>query len=141
MQSSYRDEASSEGGQAQENYDQESSGRKSDSGGQEEAEEETGVLMPKTKSGKRSPTAHRTLEQMRAHGKGYQATKTQKQNRAKRNSARAAMKKKHGAAKLKGKDVGHKKPLIKGGSNKMSNLKIQSRKSNRGHGMSKGRKR
>jgi len=97
--------------------------------------------MPKTKSGKRSPTAHRTLEQMREHGRTYQASPTQRKNRAKRNSARAAMKKKHGAAAVKGKDVGHKKPLIKGGSNKASNLQIQSRKTNRGHGMSRGRKR
>lgn len=96
--------------------------------------------MPKTKSGKRSPTAHRTLEQMRKHGKTYQSRPEQRKNRAKRNAARAAMKKKRGAAAVKGKDVGHKRPLSKGGSNKMSNLRIQSKKSNRGHGMSRGRK-
>ena len=96
--------------------------------------------MPKTKSGKRSPTAHRTLEQMRKHGRTYQAKPSQVKNRAKRNKARATMKKKVGAAKLKGKDVGHKRPLSKGGSNRASNLKVQSRKTNRGHGMSRGRK-
>ena len=89
-------------------------------------------------AGKRSPTAHRTKAQIRKHGKTYQAKPSQIKNRAKRNSARAAMKKKHGAAAVKGKDVGHKRPLSKGGSNKASNLKIQSRKSNRGHGMSRG---
>jgi len=40
--------------------------------------------------------------------------------------------KKHGKAKLKGKDVDHKKPLKKGGSNSMKNLRIRSVSKNRG---------
>jgi len=92
--------------------------------------------MAKMKSGVRSKTAHRTLEQSRKHGRTYQATKKQKANRAKRNKARKVMKK--AGKKVTGKDVGHKKPLSRGGSNKRSNLKVQSRKTNRGHGMSRG---
>lgn len=88
--------------------------------------------------GKRSPTAHRTKAQIRKHGRTYQAKPSQIKNRAKRNKARATVKKKRGAAAVKGKDVGHKRPLSKGGSNKASNLRIQSRKKNRGHGMSRG---
>lgn len=60
--------------------------------------------------------------------------------RSKRNQARRIMKKhltkKHGAKKaesmMKGKDVAHKKPLSKGGTNAPSNLKLASRKKNRG---------
>jgi hypothetical protein len=88
----------------------------------------------------RSKTAHRTKGQIKRHGRTYQATSTQKKNRAARNSARATVKKRSGAAAVKGKDVGHKRPISKGGSNKASNLKIQSKKTNRGHGMTKGRK-
>lgn len=89
---------------------------------------------------KRSKTAHRTPGQIKRHGRTYQATSAQKKKRAKRNAARAAVKKKKGAAAIKGKDVGHKKPLSKGGSNAASNLKVQSKKKNRGHGMTKGKK-
>lgn len=92
--------------------------------------------MAKLKSGVRSKTGHRTLEQSRAHGRGYQASPTQRKNRAKRNAARAVMKK--SGAKVAGKDVGHKRSLMKGGTNKRSNLKVQSRKTNRGHGTSPG---
>ena len=92
------------------------------------------------KGEKRSKTAHRTPSQIKRHGRTYQATPAQKKKRAKRNAARAAVKKKKGAAAVKGKDVGHKKPLSKGGSNAMSNLKVTSKKKNRGHGMTRGKK-
>jgi len=88
--------------------------------------------------GKRSPTSHRTPAQIRAHGKGYQATPKQRKNRALRNAARRKMAKTHGKAAIKGKDVGHKRSLMKKGTNSKSNLRIQSRKSNRGHGTSPG---
>lgn len=93
-----------------------------------------GVRGKPQKSGVRSPTAHRTLEQTQAHGTGYQASKKQKANRVKRGAANAAVK------PGKGRDAGHKTALSKGGSNAKSNLKSQSRASNRGHGMTKGRK-
>ena len=83
-------------------------------------------------------TAHRTKAQIRAHGRGYQATSKQKKNRAKRNKARAMMVKAGKARKGDGKDVGHKKPLSKGGGNGKKNLAMQSKKKNRGHGMSRG---
>lgn len=57
---------------------------------------------------------------------------TEKKKRAARNRARRKMEKKVGKAALRGKDVDHKKPLKKGGSNNLSNLRVQSPKKNRG---------
>lgn len=90
------------------------------------------------KKGKRSPTAHRTPAQILNHGRTYQATAEQKANRAKRNAARAKMKKKVGAKAIAGKDVAHKRSLMKGGGNSPKNLGVQSKKKNRGHGRSPG---
>ena len=87
---------------------------------------------------KRSPTSHRTPSQIKRHGRTYQARPEQRKNRAKRNKARSTMMKEGKVRKGDGKDVGHKKPLSKGGSNSRSNLAVQSRKKNRGHGMSRG---
>ena len=89
--------------------------------------------------GKRSPTAHRTPAQIKAHGRGYQARPDQVKKRTARNAARAAMVKAGKVSKGDGKDVGHKTPLSKGGSNSRSNLRVQSRTKNRGHGMSKNK--
>ena len=89
---------------------------------------------------KRSPTAHRTPSQIRKHGKTYQATKKQKKNRAKRNAARARAVAAGTASKGDGKDVHHKKPLSQGGSNSKANTKVVSRSTNRGHGMTRGKK-
>jgi len=73
--------------------------------------------------------------------------------RSKQNQARRVMKahleKKYGKAKaasmMKNADVAHKKPLRSGGTNKISNLKLQSPSKNRGRagegGRKKGRKR
>ena len=52
-------------------------------------------------------------------------------DRAQRNAARAAVKKKVGASALQGKDVGHKKAVSKGGKNGLENLFLQSPSSNR----------
>ena len=89
---------------------------------------------------KRSPTAHRTPSQIKKHSRTYQATEEQKKNRAARNAARAAAIKAGTAKKGDGKDVGHIKPLSKGGSNAASNTRVQSRETNRGHGMTRGAK-
>lgn len=89
---------------------------------------------------KRDPSSHRTPTQIRRQTKGHAAKPAQVAKRVKNNQARAAVKKKRGAAAIAGKDVGHKKPLSKGGSNKMSNLAIQTKKKNRGHGMTRGKK-
>ena len=51
---------------------------------------------------------------------------------AKRHRARRIVKKSRSVSS--NKDVGHKKPVKSGGSNKRSNLKVQSRRSNRSHG-------
>lgn len=89
---------------------------------------------------KRSPITHRTPGQIKRHSRTYQAKPAQKKKRAKRNAARAKIKKTLGASAVAGKDVGHKKPLSKGGTNAAGNLKVQSKKSNRGHGMTRGKK-
>lgn len=61
----------------------------------------------------------------------YHAKPKQKKNRAQRNAARATMAKAGKVSKGDGKDVAHKKPLVKGGSNKKSNLKVTSKAKNR----------
>lgn len=59
----------------------------------------------------------------------YQGKPEQIANRSERNHARREMEK---AGKVrKGQDVDHKKPLIKGGSNAMSNLRVKSPSENR----------
>ncbi len=88
----------------------------------------------------RSKTGHRTPGQVKRHTKTYGARPEQRKKRAQRNAARAAVVKAKGKAAVAGKDVGHKKPLSKGGSNSKGNLKVQTRAQNRGHGMTKGRK-
>ncbi len=59
----------------------------------------------------------------------YQGTAKQKKNRAKRNAARAKMKKKLGASAINGKDIDHKKGI--GAGNGMSNLRAISPSKNR----------
>lgn len=57
--------------------------------------------------------------------------KSRVKDRAQRNSARAEVKKKVGAATIKGKDVGHRKAVSKGGTNSLSNLFVQNAGQNR----------
>lgn len=57
--------------------------------------------------------------------------KNRVKDRAQRNAARAELKKKVGAAALKGKDVGHKKAVSKGGKNGLANLFVQNPGENR----------
>ena len=57
--------------------------------------------------------------------------KNRVKDRAQRNAARSAVKKKVGAAAIKGKDVGHKKAVSKGGSNSLANLFVQNPGANR----------
>jgi hypothetical protein len=82
--------------------------------------------------GKRSPTSHRTPEQIRQHYKDYQGTPEQIAKRSMRNKARAAVKASAGSAAIAGKDIDHKVPIRSGGSNDSSNLRIRSISSNRG---------
>jgi len=67
----------------------------------------------------------------------YQSKPEQLKNRAKRNKARAQAIKAGRAAKYDGKDVDHKIPLSKGGSNKPSNTRVISISSNRGFARNK----
>lgn len=62
----------------------------------------------------------------------YHSRPEQIANRAKRNAARATMKKELGAAAIRGKDIDHIKPLSKGGSNVRGNLRVMSVSKNRG---------
>jgi hypothetical protein len=66
----------------------------------------------------------------------FGGTAKQKKNRAARNKARREMIKAGKAAKGDGKDVGHKKALHNGGSNGKSNVRVESRKTNRAEGAS-----
>ncbi|MCQ9120970.1 hypothetical protein BKG95_02420 [Rodentibacter pneumotropicus] len=66
--------------------------------------------------------------------KTYHGTPKQIANRAARNKARRTMEKEMGKSALKGKEVDHKKPLSKGGSNSRSNLQVLSKTANRKKG-------
>lgn len=61
----------------------------------------------------------------------YHSKPKQKKARAKRNAARRTMEKAGKVKKGDGKDVHHKKPLAKGGSNKKSNLAVKAKSKNR----------
>ena len=63
----------------------------------------------------------------------YHSRPEQKKNRAARNAARASLEKQGRVAKGDGKDVDHKQPLSRGGSNKPSNLRVKSASSNRSY--------
>ena len=52
--------------------------------------------------------------------------------RSARNKARRVVKKSVGEAAIRGKDIDHKRPLSKGGSNSPCNLRIRSVRANRG---------
>ena len=57
--------------------------------------------------------------------------KSRVKDRAARNLARSLVKKKLGSAAVKGKDVGHKKAIGKGGKSVLANLFIQNPSNNR----------
>lgn len=61
----------------------------------------------------------------------YQGKPEQIRNRAERNAARREMEKSGRVHKGDGKDVDHKRPLAKGGSNTESNLRVTSKSENR----------
>jgi 5-methylcytosine-specific restriction endonuclease McrA len=63
----------------------------------------------------------------------YHSKPEQKHNRALRNAARAEMEDRGLVRKGDGKDVDHKKPLDRGGSNDVSNLRVMSKSKNRGY--------
>lgn len=61
----------------------------------------------------------------------YQGTEEQKKNRAQRNAARREMERKGVVAKGDGKDVDHKRPIVKGGGNGNGNLRAVPASANR----------
>jgi hypothetical protein len=63
----------------------------------------------------------------------YQGSSEQKKNRAERNTARRQATKAGLVHKGDGKDVDHKRPLSKGGSNSPSNRRIKNASSNRSY--------
>jgi hypothetical protein len=65
--------------------------------------------------------------------KKYQGTKEQKENRAKRNTARRQAEASGRVSKGDGKDIDHKRPLSKGGSNSRSNTRVVSKHTNRSY--------
>lgn len=61
----------------------------------------------------------------------YQGTEEQKKNRAERNAARRELMREGRVHKGDGQDVDHRKPIVKGGSNAQSNLRVVSKHDNR----------
>lgn len=76
------------------------------------------------------PSSKKYVRDYKKEYANYQGTEEQKKNRAKRNTARRKYEAENGDLPLS-KDVDHKKPLIKGGSNGKSNLRVQSKSNNR----------
>lgn len=66
-----------------------------------------------------------------------QASEEEKKRRAMRNTARRQLEKQGRVHKGDGKDVDHKKPLIKGGSNGKSNLRVVGKSANRSYARTK----
>lgn len=89
---------------------------------------------------KRSPTAHRTPSQIREHTRTYGAQPEQVHNRVLRNAARREAIRDGRVEKGDGKEIDHKVPLSKGGSNAKSNQRVVSRATNRAHGLTDGAK-
>ena len=61
----------------------------------------------------------------------YQGRPAQIKNRSNRNKARREMEKSGVVHKGDGKDVDHKRPIVKGGGTSRANLRIRDRSSNR----------
>lgn len=78
--------------------------------------------MPYMKNGKRD---------YKTQYEKYDGKDSVKKDRAKRNNARRQLEAEGKVSKGDGKDVDHKKPLSKGGSNGRSNLRAVSKSSNR----------
>lgn len=74
-----------------------------------------------------------TRESTDAYYKKYHASPKAKKQRAARNKARREAEKEGKVRKGDGKEVDHKVPLSKGGSNAKSNRRIVSRKTNRSY--------
>lgn len=81
---------------------------------------------------KRDPSSHRTPGQIKRKNAGYDARPENVKKRTMNNQARATLMKEGRVKKGDGKDVDHKKGLRDGGTNKRSNLRVQTEHKNRG---------
>ena len=70
----------------------------------------------------------------------YHSKPEEKKRRAKRNAARRTAAKAGKVSKGDGKDIDHKRPLSKGGTNAKSNTRVRSRSANRAAGGAMGDK-
>lgn len=78
-----------------------------------------------------------TREQSKEYYERYHGTPKAKKQRAARNKARREAEKDGSVHKGDGKEVDHKVPLSKGGSNDKSNRRVVSRKTNRSYARDK----
>lgn len=85
------------------------------------------------KEGVRDPKTHRTPEQKRKDTAKRQKSPEEVRKRVARNKARRQMIAAGKAKKGDGKDVHHVKPLSRGGSTAVSNLRVSKRAKNRSH--------
>lgn len=83
--------------------------------------------MPKSKK----PYNKSTGRNYKSDYKKFQSSTKAKKDRAARNTARRKMEKAGKVRKGDNKDVDHKKPLSKGGTNAKKNLRVTSRSKNR----------
>lgn len=74
-----------------------------------------------------------TRESTKAYYEKYHATPEAKKQRAERNAARREMERRGKVHKGDGKDIDHRVPLSRGGSNSPSNWRVQSVHQNRGY--------
>jgi 5-methylcytosine-specific restriction endonuclease McrA len=83
---------------------------------------------------KRDPVSHRTGKQQRSKQTGYNSTPREKAKNNERHQARREMAAAGRVSPGDGREVDHKKPLDKGGSNARSNLQVLTRRQNRSKG-------
>ena len=86
---------------------------------------------------RRDPRSHKTPEQERRHTRKQQ-TKAEVEKRVKRNRDRARKEKQLGRKLGPDETVDHKKPLSRGGSSSLKNLRVISKSKNSGHGLTRG---
>jgi len=80
---------------------------------------------------RKDPKTGKSVRDYKRENELYNARPEQVKARAERNSARATMVAAGKATKGDGKDVDHKKPLSKGGTNSTTNLRSVTQKQNR----------
>lgn len=83
--------------------------------------------------GVRDPKTHRTPEQKRKDTAKRQKRPEEVRKRVARNKARRMMERAGKVSKGDGKEVDHTKPLARGGSNSVANLRVRKAGTNRSH--------